>query len=209
MSVNPPQAVIFDFGGVLYRMPDPKRMLRMLRFFGVRDAGPFNMLMASPVESPLVMDLMTGRLVEKDLWDRMARELRIRPALLRLFRQHGLAQRHFDQMLAHFLAGLRPRFHTAILTNAGSDFRETFGRVYGLEKLVDHLIISAEEGLAKPDPRFYHLAAERLGVPPEEAIFVDDIPENVDSALQVGLIAFLHKESALTIARIQELLRLK
>jgi putative hydrolase of the HAD superfamily len=200
------RAVLIDFGGVLYRMPNPQRMLRWLRFFGVRDPGPISMTIASPLESPLVMDIMTGRLGEDELWERLARDMRVRPALLGFFRKRGLSPRLVDLPLLTYLANLRPRYRTAILTNAGTDFRATFVQAYALERYVEQVIISAEEGLAKPDPRLYHLAVERLGVRPEETVFVDDIPENVASARQLGMRAFVHEDSQKTIRQINELL---
>ena len=41
--------------------------------------------------------------------------------------------------------------------------------------------------MMKPDPQIYHLAAERLGVSLEEALFVDDFSENVRGAKKVGM----------------------
>ncbi|MGH2621083.1 MAG: HAD-IA family hydrolase, partial [Anaerolineales bacterium] len=51
----------------------------------------------------------------------------------------------------------------------------------------DKLIISAEVGLAKPDPRIYRLALEGLGVEAGQAIFVDDFPENLEAAAALGM----------------------
>ncbi len=206
-SPAPPiRAVFSDFGGVLYHMPDPRRMLRWLRFFGVRDPGPISMALASPLESTLVMDLMTGRLAESELWERLARDLRVRPAFLSYFRRRGLSPNRLDLPLLAYISGLRPRYRTAILTNAGSDFRATFVQAYALEQYVEQVIISAEEGLAKPDPRFYLLAAERFGVRPEEAVFVDDLPENIEAARKVGMRAFLHESSETTLRMLKEIL---
>lgn len=42
-------------------------------------------------------------------------------------------------------------------------------------------------GLCKPDPRIYKLCADRLGVFPQEAVFLDDLPMNVEAAVQVGM----------------------
>jgi epoxide hydrolase-like predicted phosphatase len=53
--------------------------------------------------------------------------------------------------------------------------------------LVDTVIISAEEGLAKPDERIFHLALERLGVVAQEALFIDDLAVNVEAARRVGI----------------------
>ncbi|RPJ46263.1 MAG: HAD family phosphatase, partial [Chloroflexi bacterium] len=58
----------------------------------------------------------------------------------------------------------------------------------------------------KPDPRFYRLALERLGVEPEEAVFVDDLPENVQGAQEVRIQAFVHEDSRRTIAQLEEML---
>lgn len=42
-------------------------------------------------------------------------------------------------------------------------------------------------GLCKPDPRIYQLCADRLGVSPQEAVFLDDLSFNVEAAVQVGM----------------------
>ncbi|XP_056392197.1 acyl-CoA dehydrogenase family member 10 isoform X2 [Hyla sarda] len=50
----------------------------------------------------------------------------------------------------------------------------------------DVVVESCIEGICKPDPRIYHLCAKRLGVQPTEAIFLDDIGQNLKAAAQVG-----------------------
>jgi putative hydrolase of the HAD superfamily len=50
------------------------------------------------------------------------------------------------------------------------------------------MIISAEVGLGKPDPRIYHLAVEQLGVKAEQAVFLDDMQRNIVGAKQVGML---------------------
>ena len=101
---------------------------------------------------------------------------------------------------------MRPHLRTAILTNAGNRLRDTFCSIYRLPDLVDQVIISAEEQIAKPDKRLYHLAAERLGVSPEEAIFVDDMPVNIEGALEAGMQAILHTNAQFTIQQIRGML---
>jgi putative hydrolase of the HAD superfamily len=41
--------------------------------------------------------------------------------------------------------------------------------------------------MAKPEPRIYALAAQRLGLPPEECVFVDDLEANVNAAREAGM----------------------
>jgi HAD superfamily hydrolase (TIGR01549 family) len=53
--------------------------------------------------------------------------------------------------------------------------------------LFDTIIVSAEVGLIKPDPKIFELAAQKLGVKPEETLFVDDRAEYLVGADQVGM----------------------
>jgi epoxide hydrolase-like predicted phosphatase len=75
-----------------------------------------------------------------------------------------------------------------------------------IRSLFDEVVISAEVGLHKPQPEIYLLAAERLGVRPEDCVFVDDLRENCAGAEAVGMTAVLHRDSAETISRVEELL---
>jgi epoxide hydrolase-like predicted phosphatase len=76
-------------------------------------------------------------------------------------------------------------------------------------ELFDATVISGDVGLHKPQPEIYELGAERIGVPPAECVFVDDLRENVDGAEAVGMTAVLHREAAATVARLEELLGLE
>jgi 2-haloacid dehalogenase len=51
---------------------------------------------------------------------------------------------------------------------------------------LDGMVISGEVGLAKPDPRIYHLLLERAGRPAPECIFIDDSQTNIAAARQLG-----------------------
>ena len=72
--------------------------------------------------------------------------------------------------------------------------------------LFDETIISGDVGLHKPQPEIYVLACERLGVEPQDCVFVDDLRENVTGAEAIGMTAILHRDSSATVARLEELL---
>ncbi|MEO5877222.1 MAG: HAD-IA family hydrolase [Streptosporangiaceae bacterium] len=61
-------------------------------------------------------------------------------------------------------------------------------------------------GLLKPDPLIYELACSRLGVRPEEVIFLDDTPAAVEGARQARIHALLFHATAQAIAAIEALL---
>jgi epoxide hydrolase-like predicted phosphatase len=75
-----------------------------------------------------------------------------------------------------------------------------------LAELFDEVVISGEVGLRKPDPPIFGVAAERLGVPPEECVFVDDLPGNIEAAEALGMRGVLHEVAATTIPELERLL---
>jgi len=52
--------------------------------------------------------------------------------------------------------------------------------------LMDDVVVSGREGMAKPDRRIFELVVERFGVDPARTVFVDDKVVNVDAARGVG-----------------------
>lgn len=193
------KAVIFDFGGVLYRLPDHSWLRRWQRLLNFKDDDVLLSLMNNPQESDLLMDILTGRLPEEEMWETFARRWHIRPALMKRVRKALASKRRLNHDLARFMTGLRKQYITAILSNAGTEARGMFSEVYGLDKIADLMVISAEEGIAKPDERIYEITLQRLAIEPQEAIFLDDMAENVESARAYGLhaIQFENNEQAM------------
>ncbi|MGC0364896.1 FMN phosphatase YigB (HAD superfamily) [Rhodococcus sp. 27YEA15] len=74
--------------------------------------------------------------------------------------------------------------------------------------LVDDVVLSGDVGMAKPDPDIYLLAATRLGVRPQDCVFVDDLIGNVAGAVAVGMIGVLHEDTETTIDEVSILLDL-
>ena len=75
-----------------------------------------------------------------------------------------------------------------------------------LEELFDAIVISGDVGLHKPDPAIFRLGAERIGVAPEECVFVDDLRENCAGAEDVGMTAILHRGPHSTLPELERLL---
>jgi epoxide hydrolase-like predicted phosphatase len=107
----------------------------------------------------------------------------------------------YDLMRALRKAGIR----TCLLSNSWGDNdypREVF------PELFDAWVISGEVGMRKPEERIFLLAAQRLGLPPEQCVFIDDIQANVDAATALGMAGVLHREPLATTARLAALLNL-
>jgi epoxide hydrolase-like predicted phosphatase len=98
------------------------------------------------------------------------------------------------ELVAYFRV-LRPRYRTALLSNSFDGACEREEDRYHFAEMVDLIIYSHEVGLAKPDPRIYALTSQRLGVQPQEIVFLDDAERNVVAAAAYGFhaIHYQHK----------------
>jgi epoxide hydrolase-like predicted phosphatase len=201
------QAVIFDFGGVLYHLPDRSWIRRWKRLLNLKDESALLTMIASPQESKLLMDILVGNRQEEEMWDEFAQDFRIKPDLMRRIRQGFMSKRRLNKQLAVFLGGLRAKYKTAILSNAGSDARRLFTEIYEFHHIVDEMIISAEERVAKPDRRIYEISVERLDIQPHEAVFVDDFRENVEAANEFGMHGVLFDNNDQVIDKVNQLLK--
>jgi putative hydrolase of the HAD superfamily len=50
------------------------------------------------------------------------------------------------------------------------------------------------------------MAAESIGLAPEQCVFVDDLPFNLKPAMQMGMATVLHKSAAETVPQVEQLL---
>ncbi|HEY3610154.1 MAG TPA: HAD-IA family hydrolase [Pseudonocardiaceae bacterium] len=98
------------------------------------------------------------------------------------------------------LAAARERgLRTALLSNADElgddDLAEEF----------DTVVLSGQIGFGKPDLRIYLLTAERLGLTPEECVFVDDMAANVHGAVRAGMVGVHHRDVDTTLMELNAL----
>ncbi|MBI3184391.1 MAG: HAD-IA family hydrolase [Myxococcales bacterium] len=69
----------------------------------------------------------------------------------------------------------------------------------------DHLLLSYELGLIKPEPAIYLRALELSRAAPVEAVFFDDLPDYVEAACRVGIHGRLFREPAELCAQLRAL----
>jgi len=88
------------------------------------------------------------------------------------------------------------RVKLGLLSNAGRGWTERL-RARGVADLFDDVVVSADVGLAKPDPEVFRLAARRLAVEPHACLMIDDQPQHLLSAERMGLATHLFERSRL------------
>jgi putative hydrolase of the HAD superfamily len=187
-SASALRGVIFDFGGVLIDM-------RWDVSAGLEEAHglPRHALRETLYRSSAWREVERGQ-GDLSAWRRDAHRLLEEQAGRPLPRLHDawLAARHLIRANVALARRLRPVYRTAILSNADLSLRGRL-RELGVHDLVDVVISSAEEGVAKPDTEIYRRAAERLGLAPESCVFVDDADANVRAAEALGMRGILYR----------------
>lgn len=103
-----------------------------------------------------------------------------------VFRWHARVLEPMEGM-AGLLGELKEKgFHIYLLSNANLKLRSYFPRIPGSEYF-DGLMVSAEERLLKPQHEIFEALLSRFGLKAEECFFVDDVPSNVEGAMEAGL----------------------
>ena len=119
--------------------------------------------------------------------------------------RHALAYReNFEASLVGEVAGTADivrELHSAGvpqwgLTNWSHELFPHAPRLFPVLGLMDDIVVSGTEKLAKPDPAIFELAVARTGLPAEDLVFIDDKQDNVAAAIEAGLdgIAFTGAE---------------
>jgi putative hydrolase of the HAD superfamily len=82
---------------------------------------------------------------------------------------------------------LRRRGYRLGLISVCSEEVPTLWEHTDLASRIDEPVFSCSVGVAKPDPRIYRIAADRLGVETAECLFIDDQPAFVEGARVAGM----------------------
>ena len=94
-------------------------------------------------------------------------------------------------------AGIR----TGLLSNSwGNDYDRS-----DWHEMFDAVVISGEVGMRKPEPEIFELVLDRIGLPPGECVFVDDMAHNITAAQRAGLAGIVHRTFGQTARELEPL----
>ena len=196
------RAVIFDFGGVLVRMVDDRPRIRLAEQLGV----PLSRLDDLVFFSDSAQKASKGEFSVGMHWEAVRKALGIRPEDMAGFLEQYWSADDVNWQLLDYIRELHPRYKVGLLSNAWDDLRQTMHTRWDIDGLFDEMVISAEVKLVKPDPRVFHLALVRLGVKADEAVFIDDVEDNVIAARKEGLIAIQFQDTGKTLDELNQYL---
>lgn len=179
------KAVIFDVGGVLIRTESRTPRATLEARLGLEPGASEHLVF----NGPLGVQAQQGQITSRALWAAVAEKLGLDAVELARFRQEFFGGDRLDTAIVDFVRQLRPRYQTAIISNAMDNLHETVARFDPTGTLFDLVVGSAYEGVMKPDPLIFERALARLGRAPQEAVFIDDFAHNIVGAQAVGMAA--------------------
>jgi epoxide hydrolase-like predicted phosphatase len=196
------RGLLVDFGGVL-----TTNVFDSFRAFGEQEGLDPQTVKRAFREDPEALGLLRrlerGEIEVDEFEPLFAAQLGVADhdgVVERLFAGVEPDQRMLDAVRKAGEAGIR----TGLISNswgAGIEYDMSL-----LDELFDGVVISGDVGMHKPEPAIYMLGSERIGVPIEECVFVDDLRENCAGAEEVGMTAILHRGADRTLPELERLL---
>lgn len=195
------RAVFFDLGGVIVRTEYQAPRQRLAERFGMdyEDIDKIVFGSGSAVRASV------GEIDEQGHWRNVMKTLKLPASDYERIRDEFFAGDVIDHEILNFLRSLKPGYKTGLISNAWSGLRDYIVR----EKFDDafhHMVISAEVGVAKPDPKIFHIALEQAQVQAKEAVFVDDFIENIEACEKVGMKGVHFRDAVSAIEQLKALL---
>ncbi len=183
-------AALFDFGGVILSSP----------------FDAFNAYEAEAGLEPDTIRRINATDPDTNAWARFERGELDPSGFVEVFQREAAALGHtvdarrvLDALKGHvrpeMVEALRrcgERLKTAMLTNnfrdpAGGSSHDPDSELGAIFEMFDTVVESSVVGVRKPEPRFYEIACERLGVRPDECVFLDDLGVNLKPARAMGM----------------------
>ncbi len=196
------RAVVFDFGGVFMKTVD----------YTVRHQWDDRLSLPHGSVERVVHGSESWRLAQTGLisldayWADVATQLKLDAEEIRQLAHDFYSGDELDQELVDYARQLRARGHAVALLSNDSPALLDKLQILQISDLFDPLVISALIGVMKPAAAAYQTVLDKLNCPPEQVIFIDDMPANISGAQVVGIHALHYTTFAALKAALEPLL---
>jgi putative hydrolase of the HAD superfamily len=181
------QAVIFDYGEVLSDLPDTQRHRNLVEIAGVPEEGFDKSYWAHRLEYD--GDLLN----DVTYWETIARENGVKfsaAQMEQMMEQDALMWMNLNPTMLAWIPRIKQAgFKLAILSNMPRGVKDYMLPRFAWLKEFDYLTWSCDLGVVKPDPAIYLHTVKKLGVAPQQALFIDNLEKNTVGAEAAGLLA--------------------
>lgn len=203
--------IVFDLGGVIMTL-DPAEALRRFKALGLSDAERY---LDAYTQSGIFGNLEEGKITAEDFRSKLSsltgHELTFDECKHAwLGYRKDVPQRNLD-----LLKELRAKGYRLILLSNTNPFMmdwalssEFDGKGSSLNDYFDALYLSYRLGIMKPAPDFFRQVLDNENILPEETLFVDDGPRNVEAAGKLGFMTMCPDDGSDWTGELRSLLHL-
>jgi len=182
-------SVIFDWGGVLIDDPAPALRRYCAKALGISTPA------YTRAQLKFHTDFQKGIISEDVFWQNVCAELKIpAPAERSLWGRVFKAVYSPRPDMFELVSSLKHSgYKTAILSNTELPAMQYFYQQR--YDMFETSVFSCAERMLKPEKKIYELTLKRLGIQPQQAVFIDDNQLNTDTADKVGFNTILFKST--------------
>jgi epoxide hydrolase-like predicted phosphatase len=197
-------AVIFDMGGVLLRTTNSQPREAIAGRFGVTRVELEAFTFMS--ETSLLSEV--GELSDIEHWKTVLRHFN-QPVgdYLKIYDEYFSGDA-IDQELLAFAVSLKLDYRLGLLSNAWVNARQLLSERFDFIDAFDVSVFSYEVGMRKPDPAIFKMMLEKMGIEAENALFIDDMPTNIEGAKSAGLHTIRYMDTLTAIAAVKIMLNI-
>lgn len=185
------KGIIFDIGGVIVEVKIKSYLQQFVK------------------ETGLTKEELYSIIVLGDEWENFEKGLITEEKLKRKIEdEHGADPKLMDRMADGWRASIKPmndtielvkklhgKYKLFALSNVDENTTKKCFDRFDFYKYFDEVILSYKVHMRKPEPEIYSYALKRMGLRPEETVFIDNYPPNLPPAKEMGIHTILFKST--------------
>lgn len=162
--------VIFEVGRDLYEL--------LIPFVWSKDKSVPDKLMIDTY-----LEASKGLIPSSELWERLG----FGGDYPNIEKEYLDIQLTIDSEFLELTSEFKEFYYLALLSNDVKEWSSYLRQKFGLNEIFNEVVISGDVGLRKPDKKIFKLLLDRIKVPAESCIFVDDNLKNINAAGELGI----------------------
>jgi 2-haloacid dehalogenase len=177
------RTIIFDLGGVLIQW-DRRHLFRKM-FAGRHEEMDYFLNVVCPMSWNHELD--EGRSFKEAIEDKITAFPEYAPYIAAYRRRWAeMIIGPFEGTVSILAEIRRAGYQTAVLSNWPPETFPAAQRRFDFLNWFDHVLLSSDHKVAKPDPAIYHILLRHIVQPPQMCLFIDNLLQNINTARQIG-----------------------
>lgn len=189
------KTIVWDVGGVILRTENHQPRQKLAQSFNLLEHQLAQIFFGDDDD----LRAQKGLITSEQHFKNVAKKLNIQEKEIAEFKRQFFAGDLIDQEIIKWIQENRSKYQITILSNAMDELRNELKEKHHISHFFDHIFISAEMGLVKPNPQIFHTLISQLGKLPQNIFFIDDNIDNIKVAQKIGIntIHFINRTQAI------------